>query len=193
MVPADEAGWDDLQMVLGTRGPASYCQCQRYRLHPREFFDGFPVEERAERLRAQTGCGDRDSGTTSGLVAYLDHEPVGWCAVAPRASYEGLVRNRVPWVGREEDKADAGVWAVTCFVTRIGHRRHGVSQALACAAVGHARDRGARSIEGYPMTMTSPMLSEFHVGTENLLARAGFTVVSRPTVRRAVMRLDLAR
>ena len=50
--------------------------------------------------------------TTSGLVAYLDGEPIGWCAVEPRPAYIGLVRNnRVPWEGRDEDKADESVWA----------------------------------------------------------------------------------
>ena len=31
---------------------------------------------------------------------------------------------------------------------------------------------------------------ELHVGTEGVFAAAGFTVVSRPTVRRVVMRID---
>ena len=64
---------------------------------PREAFAKFPVEERAHRLRMQTDCGHPGSDTTSGLVAYLDGEPAGSCAVEPRSSYEGLVRNnRVP-------------------------------------------------------------------------------------------------
>jgi hypothetical protein len=37
---------------------------------------------------------------------------------------------RVPWEGREEDKADDGVWAVTCLLTRAGFRKRGVSRAL---------------------------------------------------------------
>ena len=82
--PANEASWEDLQTVFGTRGPASRCQCQRYKLRPREFFAGFPAEERAGRLREQTDCGHPASDTTSGLVAYLDGEPAGWCAVEPR-------------------------------------------------------------------------------------------------------------
>jgi hypothetical protein len=55
--PANEASWEDLQAVFGTRGPASLCQCQRYKLRPREAFRNFPVEERARQLREQTGCG----------------------------------------------------------------------------------------------------------------------------------------
>ena len=181
----------DLQAVFGTRGPAARCQCQRYKLQRRESFGSFPAEERAERLREQTDCGHPDSDTTSGLVAYLDGEPVGWCAVEPRPAYTGLVRNnRVPWEGRAEDKTDESVWAVTCLFTRKGFRKRGISRALARAAVEHARERGARAIEGYPITTTNVILEELNVGTVSVFADAGLREVSRPTLRRVVMRLD---
>jgi GNAT superfamily N-acetyltransferase len=191
IVPANEASWDDLQAVFGTRGPAARCQCQRYKLRPREAFRNFPVEERAARLRAQTDSGHPDAEATAGLVAYLEVEPVGWCAVEPRTAYEGLLRNnRVPWEGRDEDKADAGVWAVTCVFTRAGFRKRGVSRALVRAAVDFARDRGARALEGYPITTKDVIVEELGVGTEGVFAAAGFSEVSRPTKRRIVMRID---
>lgn len=84
-----------------------------------------------------------------------------------------------------------GSWAVTCFVTRTGFRKRGVGRALARATVGFARARGARAIEGYPMTTKNAIVEELHVGTEGIFADAGFIEVSRPTGRRSVMRLDL--
>ena len=192
-MPANEASFEDLQAVFGTRGQGSRCQCQRYKLQPRELFASFPVEERAHRLREQTDCGHPDSDATSGLVAYLDGEPVGWCAVEPRPEYVGLVRNhRVPWEGRSEDKSDRGVWAVTCLFTRAGYRRRGVSRALALAAVEFARRRGANAIEAYPITTTKVIEEELHVGTCTTFAGAGFAEVSKPTLRRAVMRIDFS-
>ncbi|CAN5528291.1 GNAT family N-acetyltransferase [soil metagenome] len=191
VAPANEASWEDLQTVFGTRGQASRCQCQRYKLRPHESFRSFPAEERAHRLREQTDCGHRESGTTSGLIAYLDGEPVGWCAVEPRTTYRGLLRTfRVPWEGRAEDKTDDSVWAVTCFFTRAGFRKRGVSRALARAAVDFARERGARAVEGYPMTTKDVILEELHVGTEGVFAAAGLSEVNRPTLRRVVMRID---
>ncbi len=117
---------------------------------------------------------------------------MGWCAVEPRTAYEGLVRNnRVPWEGRDEDRSDAGVWAVTCVFTRVGFRKRGVGRALARAAVDFARERGARALEAYPVTTTQGVITEeLHVGTLDVFADAGFTEVSRPTVRRAVVRID---
>ena len=166
VVPANEASWEDLQAIFGTRGPAALCKCQRFKLRPREAFRNFPVEERAHRLRTQTACGDRSAETTSGLVAYRDGEPAGWCAVEPRPAYIGLVRTfKVPWEGRDEDRTDESVWAVTCLFTRAGFRRQGVSRALASAAVEFARSRGARALEAYPMTTKDGLLEELHPGT----------------------------
>jgi GNAT superfamily N-acetyltransferase len=192
IVPANAATWEDLRAVFGTRGQPSRCYCQRFKMRGREWdAESVPVEERARRLRAQTGCGHPESVNTTGLVAYLDGEPVGWCAVEPRSAYVRL--GTTPWAGRAEDKADDSVWAVTCFVTRAGFRRRGISRALARAAVDFARQRGARALEGYPM-ITKPgeeiTWGEVFVGSRSVFADAGFAEVSRPTLRRVVMRID---
>jgi GNAT superfamily N-acetyltransferase len=194
VVPANEATCEDLQTLFGTRGPASVCQCQRYKLAPGEAFSKFPVEERAHRLRQQTECGHPGSETTSGLVASIDGEPVGWCAVEPRTAYAGLLRvYRIPWEGRDEDRADGSVWAVSCVFVRAGFRGRGISYALARAAVDFARTRGARALEAYPM-LTKPgqkiTWDEIHVGTPGIFEAASLTEVARPGVRRVVMRID---
>jgi GNAT superfamily N-acetyltransferase len=194
IVPANEASWEDLQTVFGERGTAPICQCQRFKLRPKESFRWSPVEERAARLQAQSNAGQPDADTTSGLVAYLDGEPVGWCAVEPRTAYSGLLRvYRVPWLGRSENKTDDSVWALTCLFVRAGFRRRGFTYELAKAAVDFARERGARALEGYPMVTQSGeevIWDEALVGTRSMFANAGFTEVSHPTPRRVVMRID---
>jgi GNAT superfamily N-acetyltransferase len=111
--------------------------------------------------------------------------------VEPRPNFTGLVRNgRVPWDGRNEDKADPSVWAVTCIFVRAGFRRQGISHALANGAVDFARSRGARALEAYPILTKGVITEELHVGTLEAFASAGFREISRPTPRRAVMRLD---
>lgn len=195
VVPANEVPCADLMAVFGERGPAAGCYCQRYKLAPGEAFKHFPRQDRAERLRTQTHCGDPASATTSGLVAYLDGEPAGWCAVEPRPEYFGLLRvYRTPWEGRNEDKSDASVWAVTCVLVRAGYRKRGIAYALAAAAVSHARERGARALEAYPMRTEAGEITwdEIHVGAQGIYAAAGMTEVSRPGIRRAVMRIDFS-
>ncbi|TDU86618.1 acetyltransferase (GNAT) family protein [Kribbella voronezhensis] len=186
IIPANEAAWEDLQAVFGVAGETARCWCQRFRMLPKESFASEGPEELAARLRDQTACGNGQARATTGLVAYLDGEPVGWCAVAPRADHPRLLRDyRVPWLGRDEDKADSTVWAVTCFVTRVGYRRRGVGRALAGAAVGFAREGGARAVEGYP-----DLVDGGYVGTLAMFTDAGFAEVSRPGNRRAVLRID---
>lgn len=193
VLPASEVPWEDLQVVFGDRGDPSKCQCQRFKLGRWEWTPT-PVEERRRIMRAETG--EPGAEATTGLVAYLDGVPVGWCAVEPRIAYPRLRDSRSPvvWRDREEDPDDDSVWAVTCFVTRAGYRRRGVSAALVAAAVGFARDRGARAIEGYPMR-TPPgkdiTWGEMFVGSASAFADAGFVEVSHPTPRRVVMRIDL--
>ena len=194
VVPANQASWDDLQAVFGTRGDGYRCQCQRYKMRSRESWASVGAEELASRLHRQTSCGQPESSTTSGLVAYLDGEPVGWCAVEPRTAYPRLLlKTRVPWTDRAEDKTDGSVWAVTCLFTRAGFRRRGVSRVLARAAVDLAQRRGARAVEGYPM-ITQPgqeiTWGELHVGSRSIFVAAGFAEIGRPTSRRVVMRID---
>jgi GNAT superfamily N-acetyltransferase len=180
--PSSEVPWEDLRAVFG--GTAARCFCQRYKLPRGEAFKHHPAEVRAQRLCEQAGSG-------SGLVGYEDGVPAGWCAVEPRPAYDGLVRNssRAAWVGRDEDRADPGVWAVTCVLVRAGHRRRGIGTALVAAAVEHARAAGARALEAYPMTTTDTALTEeLHVGVLPMFA--GFTEVHRPSLRRAVVRVD---
>lgn len=192
VVPANKASWADLQAVFGTRGEAASCQCQWFRASPAQW-RAQSHETRVERHREQTACGRPRARTTSGLLAYLDGEPAGWCAVGPRPAYVHLLGSRVVWAGRDEDPADENVWSVVCFVTRVGFRRRGVSGALASAAVDFARERGARAVEAYPMiTVPGKTITwgELYVGSRNVFADAGFTEVSRPTQRRVVMRID---
>ncbi|HEU5139578.1 MAG TPA: GNAT family N-acetyltransferase [Bacillales bacterium] len=192
--PANEASWEDLEMVLGpSRCHGAKCYCQRFKI-PNSQWRKTDDDERAFLLRIQTDCGNPESQTTSGLVAYLDDEPVGWCAVEPRTAYQKLRNSRVPWAERDEDKNDKGVWSISCFIVRKGYRRLGITYALTLAAVDFARKRDARAIEGYPM-VTAPgqdiPWGELHVGPQNAFIAAGFREVTRPTARRAVMRIEL--
>ncbi len=192
-MPANRASWDDIQTVFGPRGEAHRCQCQWFQT-PAADWRETNVDERMARLRAETGCGHPRARTTSGLVAYLDGEPVGWCAVEPRSGYVRLSGSRVVWAERrDQDHADDGVWAVPCFVTRAGYRRRGISGVLLRAAVDHARNRAARALEGYPIVVRpgeTVSWGELYVGSASTFAATGFREVSHPTTRRVVMRID---
>jgi GNAT superfamily N-acetyltransferase len=194
IVPANRASWADLQAIFGTADYPGKCYCQHFKTRDCHW-SSMTDRERQDRLREQTHSDDPRARSTTGLVAYLGQEPVGWVAVEPRTAYARLPRTRTVWSGRQEDKGDHSVWAVTCFVTRKGYRKRGITYALAAATVGFAREQGARALEAYPMT-TPPgqeiTWGELHVGSRQVFADAGFTEVSHPSPRRVVMRIDFA-
>lgn len=181
--PVDESHFDDVQTVLGAKGQPARCQCQGYRLgwYAQHSDD---VQGRRELLRDQVIEGH-------GLLAHLDGEPVGWCSLAPRRDYTYL--RQTTWKGRHEDKDAAGIWAVTCFVTRAGFRHQGVSRALVGGTIELARGRGASTLEAYPMKPApgkDVTWGEMHVGALSSFLDAGFRVVHVPSLRRAIVRYD---
>ena len=185
VVPANEASWRDLQAVLGGANcHGDRCFCQRFKVRGKEWRSSDDVE-RARRLREQAKAG-------CGLVAYLDDEAVGWARVEPRSAFATL--GQTPWRGRRsERKDDDTVWAAACFVVRAGFRGRRITYDLAQASVDFARERGARALEGYPMDPEQGkdvQWGELHVGKRSIFDAAGFTEMSRPSLRRVVMRID---
>jgi GNAT superfamily N-acetyltransferase len=127
-------------------------------------------------------------GEVPGILAYHGGEPVGWCAVGPRETYDALARSRA--LAPVDDKP---VWSVTCLFVRKDFRRRGVSTRLLDAAAKYAASRGARIVEGYPVdanTADRPDAFMYH-GAASAFRAAGYKEVARrsptrPIVRRSV-------
>ena len=190
-VRGDHVAWDDVAAVFGKTGYPAHCWCQRFKLDWHGLNNG-PDEVLEDMLRDQ--CTPGDGVPPPGLLGYRDDEPVGWVAVEPRAAARTLTAQRLDLKRRGEDRSDPEIWAVTCFVVRVGHRRTRLCYDLLGAAVEHARASGARALEGYPM-ITAPgeeiTWGETHVGTRSMFIALGFDEVGHPTKRRVVMRMDL--
>lgn len=178
VVPATPDRWDDLVAVFGTKGDPSWCWCQFFLTTGR----GYEESKQANRDALCTQV--RDAEVPPGLIAYADGEPVGWLQLGPREGF--------PRLGEPIDPV-AGLWRVTCFVVRVGHRRQGVAGALLAAAIDFARDHGATVLEGHPVDTGGerrPGANLFH-GTLAMFADAGFTEIDRPRPHRPVVRLTL--
>ena len=68
-----------------------------------------------------------------------------------------------------------------------------IAYALAQAAVEHAKRRGARALEAYPIVAEPGKeitWDEIHVGSPSIFEAAGLTEVSRPSKRRRVLRIE---
>lgn len=183
--------WPDVVTVFGSRGDPSWCWCQYF------LTIGSSYGESAKRNKAALQKQVR--GTVErppGLLAYMDAEPVGWLQVGPRADFPRVVRNKSAARVLEQGDGDTdAVWRATCFVVRVGHRRHGVTRALLEAAVGFARDQGATALEGHPVDVSARVgkqaSASLFFGVLSTFLDQGFVEVgrtgpSRPIVRRTL-------
>jgi GNAT superfamily N-acetyltransferase len=103
-----------------------------------------------------------------------------------------LTGRAIPATARP-DLVDQGVWAITCFVVRVGYRRRGVGAALVGGAVEVARVGGARVVEAYPVDTAGQKISsaDLYHGPLSTFVAAGFAVSGRPLEGRAVVELEL--
>ncbi|MGH3367320.1 MAG: GNAT family N-acetyltransferase [Nocardioidaceae bacterium] len=187
--PATVRRWADVVTVMGSRGDPAHCWCQFFRLRGRHW-TAATRESNQEGLGVQV----REGEIPPGVLAYVDGEPVGWCAVGPKSSYPRLLASPVtrPVTGAEAD----GTWSLTCFVVRVGWRRRGVASALLDGAVRLAREHRAARVEGYPVdrdARSSVSSAELYHGPLSVFLDAGFTEVRRPSPARPVVQLDLTR
>ena len=175
----------------GSRGAPDlhWCWCQYWRLRAKDFA-ALRVPQLRERLRDQAS-----SDGPPGLVAFDGDRAVGWVSLGPRAEFERIVRSKViPTIDERP------VWSIVCFTVSGTARGRGVGRVLLEAAVEYARERGAETLEAYPvMVDDGPSVSPESVftGTLPMFERAGFNVVaeraSDPSSRhrRVVVRREL--
>ena len=192
VVAVADAPWDDVRTVFGTRGDPSTCWCQFFKVDSA----AWKAQDVAffERSLCEQVDAGRAAGTAGpGVIAYLGSVPVGWAAIEPRPAYPRVLSGRVIPATADPDLGDASVWAVTCFVVRVGYRRRGVGAALLAGAVEQARTGGARAVEAYPVDTAGEKVSsaDLYHGPLSSFVAAGFAITGRPVEGRAVVRLGL--
>ena len=170
--------WPALEDLFGAGGPCARCWCMYWRI------GGAYRRRPPEANRAAFEAIVR-RGPPPGLLAFDGSLAVGWCQLTPR--------DELPWLERSPRLARVDgrpVWALSCFYTRKGYRRQGVTAAL-IAAVAAARRAGAAALEAYPLDAAlTPSAS--HTGYASTFVRAGFATVGRHAPPRPIMRYELA-
>ncbi|HUL09807.1 MAG TPA: GNAT family N-acetyltransferase [Candidatus Acidoferrum sp.] len=172
--------WDDLERLFGPeRGADSGCWCMFWRLRRSEFH-ALGKQKRKAAFRELV-----KSNAPLGILAYEGAQPVGWCAIAPRAATPGLERSPVC-----KPVDDRPAWSITCFFVEPKARRDGVMAALIDAAVKHAKRHGARIVEAYPRDPGRARIDSAsgYVGLLEPFAAEGFQEVARRTPKRPFMR-----
>jgi len=133
-------------------------------------------------------CSIVESGKVPGILAYSNGKPVAWCSVAPREDFPVL--DRSPILKRVDDQP---VWSIVCFFIAKKYRHQGLSSRMLSAAVEYAAGKGARIIEGYPITPKKDQAPDIYIftGLESTFVKAGFVEVARRSKSRPIMRYSL--
>jgi GNAT superfamily N-acetyltransferase len=130
------------------------------------------------------------SGAAPGVLAYVDGELAGWCAIEPREAFGQLARSRVlaPVDGEP-------VWSIACLYVAKEHRRTGLSKRILAAAAEYAASRGARVVEGYPVEPRQASMPDVfaYTGIASAFEAAGFEEVARRSPTRPIFRKRVAR
>jgi GNAT superfamily N-acetyltransferase len=176
--PLTPGRWSDLERLFGERGACGGCWCMWARLPSAEFRAGVGAKNR-RAFRRIVAAGD-----PPGILAYVNGEPAGWCAVGPRAAYRRLETSRVL-----QPVDDRPVWSVVCFFIARPFRRHGLTSRLLEEVVRFAGSRGATIVEGYPTDPRGKLADAFvWTGLAQSFERAGFREVARRSPTRPIMR-----
>lgn len=178
-IALDSAHWQDFMELFGERGACGGCWCMSWRLKKADF-EANKGAQNKEAMRQLV-----DHGEPVGVLLYIDGEPVGWCAAAPRGKFIRLNQSRVL---KQIDSLP--VWSITCLFVAKKHRRQGVSFALIKSAIAWCRLSGATVIEAYPSApykLNDPD-AFLWTGIPSVFEKAGFRHEPTPSKRKRYMR-----
>lgn len=165
--------WPALEVLFGKNGACAGCWCMFWRLEAGERFADVKGADAKRRMKALV-----EEGKAQGLLAFVDGKPVGWLTLGPRRSFPRL--DRAP--SFKCDDAD-DVWSVPCFFIHKDFRGEGVATALLKSAMDVMRQRGVRTVEGYPVKRPKGLArisnASAYTGTVPLFEKQGFDLVAR--------------
>ena len=177
--PANKLRWKDIEKLFGERGACGGCWCMSWRLKSSEF------EKNKGGKNKNVFKQIVYKGKEPGIIAYLDKEPIGWCAVAPRNEYVRLENSRV--LKRIDNEP---VWSITCLFIAKPFRRKGISVAILKAAIEHCKNKKVGIVEAYPVIPYNKKMPEAFAwtGIYSAFLKAGFEDMPRISPSRPIMR-----
>lgn len=175
----DSTRWDDFELLFGERGACGGCWCMSWRLKKSEFERG----KGEPNKYAMKDLVYRNKPV--GVLAYVDNEPVGWCAVAPREVYKRLESSRV--LKKIDDNP---VWSITCFFVEKTFRRKGISMELIKGAIKYCELNGAEIVEAYPTVPYDKNIPDAFLwtGTPAAFEAVGFVEAQRKSKWKLMLR-----
>ena len=176
--------WPSLENLFGPNGACAGCWCMWWRIEEDERWPDVKGAPAKRRMKALV-----QSGKAKGLIAFHRDRPVAWLALGKRTGFPRL--DRAPSTACDDAQ---DVWSLPCFYVKSGYRRMGVAGALLNRAVALLRARGAKILEGYPVSPPPKgqrmQTSSTYTGTVRMFEKLGFKSVTKKHRGKRRVRLE---
>jgi hypothetical protein len=154
--PVTKDLWPDLERLFGKQGACNGCWCMYWRIGP-------DYHKRDRLLNKDDLRRIISSNRPSGLLAFLDDVPVGWCQLTRRQDLSWLIKN-----GYGNFNNGSNVWCISCFYIKTG-----ITLALIRA--------GADLLEAYPRKSPNS-----YTGYPSTFSKAGFKIAGEAKYGRTI-------
>jgi GNAT superfamily N-acetyltransferase len=175
----DITHWEDFEELLGERGGCGGCWCMSWRLKMAEF------EKQKGELNKLNMKYLVENNEDIGVIVYIDGNPIGWCASAPREKFVRLENSRI--LKRIDNEP---VWSITCLFLSKAYRRKGISVEVIKAVINYCKLKGANIIEAYPVIPYENKIPDAFLwtGIPSSFEKAGFVIVEKRSKWKWMMR-----
>ena len=179
IIPLDKNHWKDFELLFGNKGACGGCWCMFWRLRGSEFNRNKGEGNKKEIHKLV------NKNEILGLLAYIDNQLIGWCAISPRGKYIRLESSKIL-----EPVDTQSVWSIPCFYIAKNYRRKGITVELLKNAIHYCKKNGAKIIEGYPLDANNKKIVDVfaYTGLFSAFQKAGFKEILRRSPTRPIMR-----
>jgi len=183
--------WPLVEELFGKRGACGGCWCMHWRR-----------EKGGKEWEAAKGAPNRrafkklvEAGEAHGILAFDGERPVGWCNFGRRSEFPRLDRTKAYRLDNAGEPTPEQIWSINCLFVSKEYRGTGLAQEMVAEAVKAIKRRKGKTIEAYPVTLTSDgqkLPAAFaYTGPEIIYRRLGFKEHQRLAASRPMYRLEI--
>lgn len=163
--------WQDFERMFQRHKGCGGCWCT-YHICSYPDFERMKWDERREAHQKMV-----DAGVVTGVVCYLDDEPVGWCQFGPARLFEHTDRKRTY---RSFDKSNKlkPDWRITCVFVDKSYRGQGLARRVLAEGISAIKRQGGGVTEAFPFVIPDKKIPEY-TGSVEMYQAEGFEEVAK--------------
>ena len=166
-----EETWPDFEAMFEKhKGVSGGCWCTFHQCSS-SHFQKMQKEERRDFHRQRVF-----GGISTGVIYYLDEQPVAWCEFGAALLFEQINRNRA-YLNLSVPIQEKPVWRICCIFTDKNYRKKGLSKKVLSAALTLIEEMGGGKIEAFPLNFPGIEKPQY-TGSVKMYLDEGFRIVA---------------